>query len=100
MDRKYREFGVALSGSGYPPEERSRIDRLLFVLGFIQARVGSLRFLKSLHDHEGFLTPTVYDDRCRPEDERAVVEAWAACGEEEVEFKRRSSPCEFCKHRL
>ena len=89
-NRSYND--IPMSGSG---ELESRTRRMIFVLGFVQARVGTLDFIHDLHDHKGCLHVSVCPLLHRHEYEESIQAAWNAVGEEELDIDSVSA-CDRC----
>lgn len=83
---------IVLGGSG---EIESRKQGMMFVLGFLYARFGTIGFLDSLYDHKGLLTAYVCPAVFKPEYESALNEAWESLAESGVEINTDDA-CSRC----
>ena len=99
MCREDRHFNcIPVSGSDGGGDSKHgdfRITRLHFVLGFLEARIGKLDFIESLHDHKGTLTVEVCKDLYRAEYESHIKDAWEAVIESTYEIDTDSA-CDRC----
>lgn len=98
-------FDVEISCDGDIHEQITRIQRLYFVLGYLEAALGTLHFLNSLHDRKGVLTANISGHHFALE--AAIMDAWQAAGEDQVEFVRMKpkepeqwEKCKACDARL